>query len=199
MHALAKIQGRVDSEHAWSESLSAKRAALAERAKGLEVRVAELEGECRDLQEEIRTLRGVRAILETEIKAERELLHSMALVTWDAMESLEGTVADLGVVLPPRKHNPKDMDITLGRLCRTEEVCLPDARAYGDHCAKVAWTTAFASLQRVRCGHVDATRSVPVVSATQVAACQQQTRRASNIFTQDFWASCGHDATMESL
>lgn len=60
------------------------------------------------------------------------------------METLEGAVADLSAVPPPWRHNV--MDITLGHLRRIGEV-----RAYGDRCAKVAWTTAFATLQKAEC------------------------------------------------
>lgn len=41
--------------------------------------MAELEGERAGLHKEVRTLRGVRTNLETEIQVKRELLHSMAL------------------------------------------------------------------------------------------------------------------------
>lgn len=55
-HGYAEIQERVDSKHARNESLIAERSTLAERARGLEARVAELEGERRVLPEEVQTL-----------------------------------------------------------------------------------------------------------------------------------------------
>lgn len=54
------------------------------------------------------------------------------------MESLKGALSDLDVVPPPRHHRAGEMDTSLERLHRTGEVCLPTARAYGDHCAKVS-------------------------------------------------------------
>lgn len=91
------------------------------------------------------------------------------------MESLEGVVANLGTVSPPQKHAPTEMDVTLGRLQRAGEVCLPTARAYRDHCAKAAWTATFVSLQRGGCEHVDVlgARSVPVASTTEVVVGQR--------------------------
>lgn len=103
---------------------------------------------------------------------------------------------------PPLQHHSVDeMDITLGHLRCAEEVCLLAARAYRDHCTKVAWTTAFVSLDKVGCVHVDAlaTRSVAVESTEEVTAGHRRMRRASNIFVQDFWAPRGHDAAMDSL
>lgn len=44
LRGYTEIQGSIDSEHMRDESLSAERSALAERAKGLETRIAELEG-----------------------------------------------------------------------------------------------------------------------------------------------------------
>lgn len=100
--------------------------------------MAGIEEERIALQGDVQALRGVRTVLEEEIQAERELLNTVALATWDAIEALEGTVADLGAVRPPRRHNLVEMDITLERLRRAGEVCLPMARSYEDHCAKVA-------------------------------------------------------------
>lgn len=82
LREFAEIKGQVDAEHARSETLSAERSALAKRAKGLEARVAELEVECRDLQEEVWMLRSVRTILEAKIEAERQLSNTVALATW---------------------------------------------------------------------------------------------------------------------
>lgn len=70
LRGYAEIQGQVDAEHARSETLSVERSALAKRAKGLEARVAELEVECRNLKEEVWTLRSVRTILVAEIEVE---------------------------------------------------------------------------------------------------------------------------------
>lgn len=92
-----------------------------------------------------------------------------------AMEALEGVVVDLGAMPPPRKNTLAKMDMTLRCLHRTGEVCLPAAQAYGDHCAKAAWTVAFASLQRACCRHVEelGTRSQPVASPLEVWSCQR--------------------------
>lgn len=104
------------------------------------------------------------------------------------MEAVEDTVVDLGAMPPPRHHFVDEMDVMLGRLRCAGEVCLPVARAYGDYCAKVAWTTAFASLDKVGCGHLDtlATCSTLLVTIEEVAAGHRHTRKASNVFIQDF-------------
>ena len=54
LRGYAEIQGRVDSRHAQNERLSTECSALAEKAKGLEARVVELEEERRDQQEEVK-------------------------------------------------------------------------------------------------------------------------------------------------
>lgn len=169
-----------------------EREALVDKAKALEAWVVKLEGEHSSLQDEVWMLQGIRVDLEMEIQAEWELSHSVALATWEAL--------DLGTLPPSRRQSVGKMDITLGRLCRTEEVCLLVSRAYGDHCAKVAWTTTFASLQKAGCGHLDtlATRSLAVATTEEVAARQCKTRKASNVFVQDFWASCGRDGLPSS-
>lgn len=78
-----EIQQRVDSEHAQSESLSAEREALADKAKDLEARVVVLEGST--------TICGCfRANLEIEVWVEWEISHSVAHVAWEAMEAFEG-------------------------------------------------------------------------------------------------------------
>lgn len=82
----------------------------------------------------------------------------------------------------PETHRRPD-----GRDSRAPPSCrksfLPTSRAYDNHCAKAAWTTALVSLQRAGCGHVDAlgVRSMPVASAAEIASGQKQVRRASNI------------------
>lgn len=164
---------------------------LAEKARGLESRVAELESERCDLQEEVEALRGVRAVLEAVVAVERELSATVSRATWEAMECMEGAMTELGVVClwGPRRHTVNQMDAALDRLHRAREVFLPVARAYGNHYAKAAWTTALVSLQRAGCGHVDTlgARSVPVASTIEIASGQKQVRRASNILAQDFW------------
>lgn len=91
-------------------------------------------------------------------------------------------MANLSALPPPRWHNMGEMDITLVRLYHAGEVCLQMARAYRDHCAKVAWTTAFASLQKAGCGHVDAlnTYSMAVVTAKEVAARRRRQATSSS-------------------
>lgn len=116
-------------------------------------------------------LHSVCIVLEAEIDAERQLSDTVA---W-AMEALEGAMANLGAMLPPRKHALEEMDVTLGHLHHAEEVCLLAAQAYGDHCVKAAWTVVFASLQRANRRHVEAlgTRSLPVASPLEVESCQR--------------------------
>lgn len=70
-HGYVEIQERVDSEHTQNESLCSEHLALAERTKELEAWVTKLEGERRDLREEVRILQGARVVLEAEIEAER--------------------------------------------------------------------------------------------------------------------------------
>lgn len=54
------------------------------------------------------------------------------------METLEGTVANLGAMPPPWTHNLAEMDVTLERLQRVRDVFLPAVHVYRDHCAKLA-------------------------------------------------------------
>ena len=74
-----EIQKRVDAEHARSRALSAERDSLAERVKTLEAWLAGLEVECTTLQGDVQTLRGIRATLEEEIQAERDLSTAVGL------------------------------------------------------------------------------------------------------------------------
>lgn len=97
------------------------------RRWGLESRVAELEGERFTLREEVQALHGVRIVLEAEVAVERQLLATVSQVTWEAMESLEGTVTELGAVPPPRKHTLVELDVTLERLHHVGEVLVPAA------------------------------------------------------------------------
>ena len=117
------------------------------------------------------------------------------------MEALEAAVAELGAVPPSRRHRPAEMDITLERLRRAGEVCLPTVHAYGDHCAKVAWLTTLTSLNKAGCAHMDAiaARSVVVASVEEVAIAQRRTRKARKVPQQDFWLLCGHEAATESF
>lgn len=120
------------------------------------------------------------------------------------METLEGAVADLGTSSsppPPRTHTLAEADVTLERLQRVGEVFLPAAHIYRDHCAKVGWLTALASLDKAGCAHMDAlaTRSVVVVTAEEVTAAYFRTRRSSNILLQDFWTPRGSEAVIASL
>ena len=117
------------------------------------------------------------------------------------MESLEDALSQLGAVPPARCHRPSEMDITLERLRRGCEICVPAARAYGDHCARAAWLTTLASLDKAGCAHLDAlgTRSISVATAEEVCAAQRRTRKASKILHQDFWLGRGHVAAAESF
>lgn len=193
-HGYAEIQQRVDSEFARSTE-------LAEKAEELEGKVAELEGQRRTLQEEVESLREARTVLEAELLTERSVLSAAAQASWEALDRMEGAMSELGAVPPPRKHTADQLPATLDRLRRAGEVFLPAARAYGNHCAKAAWTAAFVSLQRGGCGHVDALGggTLPVASAADVTSGQKQVRRASNALAKEFWAPSGRDATMESL
>ena len=180
---------------------AAERLALAERVTSLEARVSELEKERTALLGDVSDLKEVRRVLEEEVQTERDISNTMAQATWGAMEVLEGAVGDLGAVPPPRTHTLEEMDVTLGRLRDVGKVFLPAARVYGDHCAKVGWVAALASLEKAGCGHLDAlaTRSVAVATAEEVAASHHRTRRASNVLLQDFWLSRGPGAAMASL
>lgn len=69
----------------------------------------------------MRSLRRSAAICRRMYKCfvvEWELSDTMARATWGAMESLEGTVADLGLVPPPWKHASVELDVMLGCLRR---------------------------------------------------------------------------------
>lgn len=76
-HGFDEIQKRVNSEHVRGKPLSVECEALVDKAKALEARVAKLEGEHCGLQEEVCTLGGSQADLETKVRAERELSHSV--------------------------------------------------------------------------------------------------------------------------
>lgn len=117
------------------------------------------------------------------------------------MEVLEGTVVDLGAAPHPRTHSLKDMDATLGRLQNVGKVFLSGTRVYGDHCRKVGWLTALASLDKAGCAHLDAlaTRSIAVATTEEVAASYHWTQRGNNVLLQDFWVARGPEAVMASL
>ena len=211
----AEIQGWVNAEHAHGQVWCGERDSLAVRVKTLEAQVVGLETERQNLrsevealqgaqaglQEEVKTLRGSNAILEEEIETERSVSNAFGLGAWKVMESLEGAVEQLGVVPPARVHRPTEMDITLARLQKAVGICLPAARAYGDHCAKAAWTTTLASLDKAGCAHIDAlaTGSVAVATAAEVTAAQRRTRGAGKALLRDFWDPRGHDAATESF
>lgn len=80
-------------------------------------------------------------------------------------------MAELGAMPSAWKHTVEKLDATLEHLHHAGEVFLPVAHAYGNHCAKAAWTVAFVSLQQAGYGHVDAlsARSVPVASVAGIA------------------------------
>ena len=117
------------------------------------------------------------------------------------MESLENDLSQLGAVPPSRHHRPSELDITLERLRRGCEICVPAARAYGDHCAKAAWLATLASLDKAGCAHLDSlgTRSIKVATAEEVSAAQRRIRKASKVLQQGFWLERGHDAAAESF
>lgn len=83
------------------------------------------------------------------------------------------------------------MDITLGCLLHAGAVCLPAARAYGDHCAKVSWITTLASLDKASCGHLNvlATRSVVVAIANEAIVVYRWMQKANNVLLHDFWGA----------
>lgn len=163
--------------------------------------MAKLGAEHATLLEEMKTGRLAREVLEDELRAERDLSTSIGLAAWQAMVALEEAVSHLGASAPPRRHKPEEMDITLERLRSAGEVCLPAARSYGDHCAKTAWSTTLASLDKAGCAHIDAvaSRSVAVATLEEVAASHRRTRRASRVLLQDFWALRGHQEATESI
>lgn len=172
--------------------------ALAEKTRAQEAQVAKQEEDCRALREDMEMLRGVRANLEMEVQAEHELSHTVAQASWEAME---GTVVALGVLSPPRHHSVDEMGVTLGRLHHAVEVCLPAARAYRYHYARVAWTTTFASLDKAGCVHLHALamRSMALATTEEVAIGHHRTRKAGQVFIQDLWTPWGRDVAMASL
>ena len=197
----AEIQEQVDASSATNATLLEERMALTEQVKVLEAKIAEMEEQRRVSASDMEGLRSRNSVLEAEVAAERTLTSLVSHGTWTAMESMEGAIAELGGVPPPRNHTVTQLDATLDRLHRSAEVLLPAARAYGNHCAKAAWTAALVSLHRAGCPHVDGlgAGSVPVASASEVAAGHSLVRRAGNALAREFWISSGRAVTMESL
>lgn len=74
---------------------------LAEKAEGLEAKVAQLEGERRALQEEVESLRSARSVLEAEIATEQSVSAAAARASWEALDRMEGAMRELGAVPPP--------------------------------------------------------------------------------------------------
>lgn len=178
-----EIQRWVDDEHTQNEALSGERDSLAVRVKSLEAQVAGLETECTALRSDVQTLRSAWAVLEEKVQTEWELSNSIGLATWEALEALEGAVVQLSVV-PPREASSADRDRHhLGAPTVHWEVCLPVARAYGDHCAKVAWSTTLASLDKAGCAHMDALAAQYIVVATaeEADAVQRRTQKVSKV------------------
>lgn len=66
----AKIQKRVEDEHAQNQVLSGECDPIALRVKTLEAQVVGLEAERASLRTDVETLRGARAILEEEVQTE---------------------------------------------------------------------------------------------------------------------------------
>ena len=203
-----EIQGKLNDAHAQNEALVAERLVLAEKIKTLEDQAkgfaAEREGfaaERAALQEEVEAEKSARAVLQEDVQAEKDLSSALGISAWEAMVSLEDSLKQLGAVLPARCHRPSEIDITLQRLRGGCEVCIPAARAYGDHCAKAAWLTTLASVDKAGCAHIDAlgTRSVAVATAEEVSAAVRRTRKASKVLQQDFWVARGHDAAAASF
>lgn len=170
----AEIQKQVEDGHARNEVLTGERDALALRVQALE--------------EQVKDLRGEKAVLEEEVRTERELSGSVGLAAWRAMEAVEGAVLTLGAVPPARCHRPSEMDITFQRLERAGEVFVPAARAYGDHCAKATWFATLASLDKAGCAHIDglAARAVAVATPEETAAARNRTRKAGRVLLQDY-------------
>ena len=209
------IQQKVDEEHARNQVLVSERDLLSEKVKALEAQVAGLESERATLREEVKNHQSARASLaeevknhqsaraslEEDIRTERELTSAIGVSTWNVMESLEDALSQLGAVPPSRQHRPAEVDITLERLRQGCEFCVPAARAYGDHCAKAAWSTTLASLDKAGCAHMDAlgAGSIGVATAEEVCAAQRRIRKASKVLQQEFWAKRGHAAATESF
>ena len=103
------IQQKVNEAHERNQALVSERDLLAEKVKTLEAQVASLESEVKDQ-------RSARAGLEEDIRAERDLTSALGVSTWDAMESLEDALSQLGAVPPSRHHRSSELDITLERL-----------------------------------------------------------------------------------
>ena len=132
------IQRQVNKEHERNKALISERDDLAEKVMTLETQLAKTEAERATLQEELEKQKNARALLEEEVQTERELSSNVGLSTWKAMELLEDGLSKLGAVPAPRRHRASELDITLERLRLGCEICVPAARAYGDHCAKAA-------------------------------------------------------------
>lgn len=62
------------------------------------------------------------------------------------------------------------------------------AQLYGNHCAKVTWQVTFATLQKVKCDHLNtiARRTLALPAAEEVLEFLRHTRRANNVFLSDF-------------
>ena len=197
----AEIQQRIDAEFARNTTLMKDRLLLLDKSKGLEMRVVELEEQQRALQVELVSLCSANSVLEAEVATERALSATVSQATWKAMECMEGAITELGAVPPPRSHTVDQLDGTLERLQRVREVFLPAARAYGNHCAKAAWTVALVSLQRAGCSHVDGlgAGSIPMASAAEIAIGHALVQHENNALAREFWAPSGRGATLESL
>lgn len=100
------------------------------------------------------------------------------------MESLEEVVTGLGAVPPVRCREVGDVNVTMVWLGCTGQAILLAPQVYGDHCTKVVWQIAFATMHKAGCGHLDSLvdRAMSVTTTKEVVTRHRQTRRASNTF-----------------
>lgn len=59
----------------------------------LEARVAQLEEECRKVQEELESLCNAYSVLEVEVATERSVSSTAAQVSWEALKHMDGAMS----------------------------------------------------------------------------------------------------------
>ena len=138
------------------------------------------------LRSDLDASQKAQALAEEEVKAEHELSASMGVTAFEALEILEDAVTQLGAVPPARTHRLAESDITFERLKNVGRVCVPAARSYGDHCAKVAWCETLTSLDKAGCAHIDAlaTRSVAVATAEESVNVERRMRKTNRVLLE---------------
>lgn len=82
------------------------------------------------------------------------------------------------------------MDVTLQWLRCAGPIAVRAAQSYGNHCAKITWYAAFATLQKAECEHLDTVAKcmVAVPTTEEVIGLLRHTWRGNNVFLSDFWS-----------